>query len=197
MDQYVKACVDTRRDSLEQYFLIPDDRREEIDGIFAEMEALAETCKDTAEFEQKLAASPINQKYMDLFATLKPDPKAVAGATKDSLKERYSDKKNIAKDVGGAVATEFKQRVIMPMRHEAYEERKEFLRDNVPGYMETRQAIDIGRSVKGLFGMGKDADPGIEPDGPGGVPGDQADVPGDQTAVSGDPGDGTENDPKD
>lgn len=155
MDQYVKGCIDTRRESLENYFLVPADRREEIDAIFGEMEALGETCSDAAEFEQKLAASPVNQKYMDLFQTLKPDPKAVAGAVKDSVKERYSDKKNIVKDVADFAAYEVKQEVVMPMRREAYQQRQEFLRENVPGYMKARQAADVARVAKGLFGRRK------------------------------------------
>ncbi len=151
MDEYVKGCIDTRRDSLEQYFLIPEDRREEIDAIFAEMEAIGEASADAAQFEQALAQSPVNQKYMDLFQTLRPDPKSVAGAMKDSLDARYSDKKNIVKDAADMVAMEVKTEVIQPMRHEAYEQRKEFLRNNVPGYMEARQAADMAGVVGRLF----------------------------------------------
>lgn len=155
MDEYVKGCIDTRRESLENYFLIPADRQDEVDAVFAEMEQIGETCGDAAEFEQKLTTSPVNQKYMDLFQTLKPDPKAVAGAMKDSVKQRYSDKKNIAKDAAEFVAYEVKQEVIMPMRREAYQERQEFLRENVPGYMEARQAKDMAGMLKGLFGKKK------------------------------------------
>ena len=155
MDEYIKGCIDARRDSLENYYLIPADMQDEVDGIFAEMEALGESCSDTAEFESRLASHPVNQKYMSLFTTLKPDPKAVAGAMKDGLKQRYSVKKNIAKDAAEFVAYEVKQEVIQPMRHEAYEQRKEFLRDNVPGYMEVRQAADMAGMLKGLFGKKK------------------------------------------
>ena len=155
MDQYVKGCIETRRESLENYFLIPDDRREEIEAVFAEMEQLGETCADAAEFEQKFAASPTNQKYMDLFQTLKPDPKAVAGAVKDSVSQRYADKKNLVKDVAEMAAFEVKQEVIQPLRHEAYLEREEFLRENVPGYMEAKTAANTAGLLKGLFGKKK------------------------------------------
>lgn len=41
-----------------------------IDDLFGEIEKLGTECKDVSEFENKFAASPLNQKYMDIFTEL-------------------------------------------------------------------------------------------------------------------------------
>lgn len=155
MDEYIKNAIDTRRDTVINYFSVPDDRKAEVEAIFTGMEKLGNSCKDVAEFEQRLAADPLNAKYMELFQTLKPSKAAVAGAVRNSYAARYRDKKNIAKDVADVVDTEVIGRVTQKARHEAYMEREEFLREEVPGYLEAKTAMNTAGMIGRLFGKRK------------------------------------------
>lgn len=159
MDEYIQNAIDTRRDTVMNYFSVPDERKAEVDAIFSGMEELGNTCKDVAEFEQRLAADPLNAKYMELFQTLKPSKAAVAGAVRDSYASRYSSKKNIAKDVADVVETEVIGRATQKARHEAYMEQEEFLRENVPGYLEAKTAANTAGMIGRLFGRRKKKDP--------------------------------------
>jgi hypothetical protein len=154
MDEYTRNSIDIRKKTIDDYYLIPDDVKTEVEDLFKEMEALGESCSDVSEFETKFAAGPLNERYMSIFAKLKPNPAAVAGAMKDSVKERWSDPKQVASDI--ADETEYVLKSAMqPLRHEAYEKRREFMRENVPGYEEIRQVKDTAQVLGKLFGRKK------------------------------------------
>ncbi len=151
MDDLIRNSIELRRESITNYFTVPAGIQQEVDDVFAGMEALGEACADVAEFETKLQSHPVNQRYMALFANLKPGAGAVADAMKQSL--RMKGKKEIAKDIGGMVASEVKQAVVQPLRHEAYEQRREYLRDNVPGYAAAQDAVNTAHTGRKLFGF--------------------------------------------
>ena len=67
MDKYVKQSIDARRDAIFAAYQVGDEGKKKIDKLFAEIEKLGETAKDAGDFEAKFAASPLNQKYLDLF----------------------------------------------------------------------------------------------------------------------------------
>lgn len=56
-----------RRSSLYDYFDLPPQAKEQAERVFNGMLQLAEECKDQAEFETRLAASPLSQEYNRLF----------------------------------------------------------------------------------------------------------------------------------
>ena len=69
MDSIVKASIEARKNSLFQLYEINDQSfLNKIEEIIAEMEKLSENCLDSADFEAKLAVSPLNDKYIALFS---------------------------------------------------------------------------------------------------------------------------------
>lgn len=67
MDQYVKMSIDGRKNAITDSFKLNEKMQKKVDELFAEIEKLGAACKDAGEFETKFQASPLNQKYMDLF----------------------------------------------------------------------------------------------------------------------------------
>jgi len=71
MDKYVESSIKTRKDVIFNSYNVTDKKMiKKIDDLFSEIEKLGGECKDVSEFENKFAASPLNQKYMDIFAEL-------------------------------------------------------------------------------------------------------------------------------
>ena len=60
MDQYVKVSIDSRRDTIFNSFNVNDKFKKKIDDLFKKIEELGKTCKDSADFEAKFAASSLN-----------------------------------------------------------------------------------------------------------------------------------------
>lgn len=71
MDKYIESSIKTRKDAIFNAFEVTDEKiLKKIDGLFSEIEKLGNKCKDVSEFETKFGASPLNQKYMDVFTEL-------------------------------------------------------------------------------------------------------------------------------
>ena len=67
MDDQIKLSIDGRKAAFENTYELTPDAKKKIDALFKEIEALGKECKDSPDFEAKLAASPLNQKYINLF----------------------------------------------------------------------------------------------------------------------------------
>ena len=105
MDQYVKNSIDARRKVIDDYYTIPADKEELVSSLFAEIDAMGESCKDVAEFETRFQ-SEFTERYNALFTQLKIKASVTANAMKESLKQKGS--KEIAKDAAGMAAMELK-----------------------------------------------------------------------------------------
>lgn len=71
MDKYIESSIKARKDAIFNTYNVTDKGiLKKIDGVFGEIEKLGASCKDVSEFETKFAASPLNQKYMDIFTEL-------------------------------------------------------------------------------------------------------------------------------
>ena len=70
MDDQIKLSIDGRKAAFENTYELTPDAKKKIDALFKEIETLGKECKDSPDFEAKLAASPLNQKYIDLFTEL-------------------------------------------------------------------------------------------------------------------------------
>ena len=154
MDEYIRNSINARKASITDYYTIPDDVKGEVDGVFARMEELGEEASDVAEFEQKLAASPVNEEYMGLFAKLTVKKEVVAGAMKESLKLRAEDKDLVKEDIESDLKYAA-ERMSQPIRHEAYEVRKRWARENIPGYSEAEQISNAAGMFRNALGKGK------------------------------------------
>ena len=80
MNDQVKVSIDARRNAFDS-FELTDEHKKEINKLFAEIEKLGKSCKDAGEFENKFAASPLNQQYMDMFTKIATD-----GAKSNAMK---------------------------------------------------------------------------------------------------------------
>ena len=80
MNEQIKFSIDARKNAFNSFDL-SDEQKKEIDGLFSEIEKLGATCKDAGDFEAKFSASPLNQKYMDMFTKI-----ATEGASKNAMK---------------------------------------------------------------------------------------------------------------
>lgn len=71
MDKYIESSIKARKDAIFNAYSVTDEGiLKKIDGVFGEIEKLGAKCKDVSEFETEFAASPLNQKYMDIFTEL-------------------------------------------------------------------------------------------------------------------------------
>lgn len=71
MDKYIESSIKARKDAIFNTYSVTDEGiLKKIDSLFGEIEKLGAVCKDVSDFENKFAASPLNQKYMDIFTEL-------------------------------------------------------------------------------------------------------------------------------
>lgn len=85
MDSVIKSSIDARKNAIVNAYELNDSQQKEVDDLFKEIEKLGESSKDAGEFETKFAASPLNQKYMDMFTKIATDS-ASSTTTKDIAK---------------------------------------------------------------------------------------------------------------
>lgn len=85
MDSIIKSSIDARKNAIVNAYELNDKQQKEVDGLFSEIEKLGKESKDAGDFETKFQASPLNQKYMDLFTKIATD-NASNAAAKDMAK---------------------------------------------------------------------------------------------------------------
>ena len=95
MSEGIRASIQVRWDTIITYYDVNGAVKAKVEDYFARLEQFSLTCTDQADFEQKFAASPLNQEYMDLFAELAP-----------YVKRSPEDKTN-ARDVAKTAALDF------------------------------------------------------------------------------------------
>ena len=82
MDETIKLSIDGRKNAIYNSYELNDKQKQEVEDLFTRMEKLGMEAKDAGDFEAKLAASPLNQEYMDLFTKIATDS-VKSNATKD------------------------------------------------------------------------------------------------------------------
>ena len=70
MDDQIRLSINGRKAAFENTYELTPDAKKKIDTLFEKIEALRLECKDSPDFEAKLAASPLNQEYINLFTEL-------------------------------------------------------------------------------------------------------------------------------
>lgn len=97
MDEYIKQSIEGRKNAIGATYEVSTEMQKKIDALFDEIEKLGAKCKDVGDFEAKFAASPLNQKYLDLFTEVATNSQVKVAAPKVSKKE-------IGKMVAGGTA---------------------------------------------------------------------------------------------
>ena len=106
MDQYVKMSIDGRKNAITGSFSLNDKMQKKVDDLFAEIEKLGKECKDAGEFETKFQASPLNQKYMDLFTEIATSTTTSQAAKQAAVGMAGSVAESVARNaIGNAVPT--------------------------------------------------------------------------------------------
>lgn len=90
MDSSIKASIDARKNAITNVYKLNEETKREVDDLFAKIEKLGAECKDAGEFENKLAASPLNQEYIDMFTKV-ATADASAAATQDMTKQMITN----------------------------------------------------------------------------------------------------------
>ena len=91
MEKGIEKSIQTRKQSIYDYYSILERDKEKVEKVFSDMEHLGEECKNVAEFERRLAESPINREYMDLFKILKVKKSFAAKSMAQSYKSAMAD----------------------------------------------------------------------------------------------------------
>lgn len=143
MDQYVKASIDGRRNAIVNSYDLDEKAQAEVNELFREIEKLGASCADAGDFETKFAASPLNQKYMDLFTEIatKSANKAAAGGMAAGM----------AGSVAGSVAREAIGSAIPTTRAAVNQKAYDAARD-IPV---VGDAIDLGQKAGYAMHLGK------------------------------------------
>lgn len=142
MDEYIKQSIESRKSAFSASFEISADMQKKIDALFSEIEKFGKGCKDVGEFETKFAASPLNQKYLDLFTEI-----ATNSAGKQAAKQT-------AKSMAGGVAEGLVRNAIgdvVPTRAAVHQKASDVAR----GVPVLGDAIDLGQKASYAMHLGK------------------------------------------
>ena len=151
MNQYVKMSIDGRRQAIEGTYDLGKELREKVDKLFKEIEKMGSECKDAGEFETKFTASPLNQKYTNLFTEI---------ATKSQMKgaEGKGVKSDLKRTIAGGVAVgvaesalDQAKNAVIPTRAAVHPKAYDKAR-KVPVLGD---AIDIGQKASYAMNIGK------------------------------------------
>ena len=116
MDKNVEQSIRARKDVIFTTYDVKDEKMlAKIDKLFGEIEKLGVKCEDVGEFENRFAASPLNQEYMNMFTEI---------ATK-----------SVNKQAAGQVAASMAGGIVEGMARNA-------LGNVVPTRASARQAVD-------------------------------------------------------
>ena len=157
MDQYVKMSIDGRRQAIEGSYDLSGALKKKVDDLFKEIEKFGADCKDAGEFETKFSASPLNQKYTELFTEIATKLQ-MKGA--EATKARSEAGRAMAGGIMGGIAESAAERAIgtvKPTRASI----NQHARDAVMGVPVLGDAIDIGQKASyaahlgKVFGLGK------------------------------------------
>jgi hypothetical protein len=151
MDEYVKQSIESRRNAIFAAYDVKGELLKKVEALFAEMEKLGASCKDVGDFEAKLAGSPLNQKYLDLFTEIATNSTAKTAAPKASGA-------GVGKMVAGGIvagvaesAAEQALRKVVPTRAAVNQKAT----DAVRGVPVLGDAIDVGQKASYAAHLGK------------------------------------------
>ncbi|MBR2658393.1 hypothetical protein IKD57_00655 [Candidatus Saccharibacteria bacterium] len=150
MDKYVKQSIDARKNAIFAAYNVDDAMNKKIEALFSEIEKLGKEAKDAGDFEAKFAASPLNQKYLDLFTEVATNSQP-ANAPEVA-------KPKIGKTIAGGVAAGVAESAlddatcrVVPTRAAVHQKATDALRD-VPV---VGDAMDISQKAGYAMHLGK------------------------------------------
>ncbi|MBR5418932.1 hypothetical protein IK110_01655 [Candidatus Saccharibacteria bacterium] len=149
MNEQIKMSIDGRRNAVEAAYELNDAAKKKLDSLFEKIEALGKECKDSADFEAKIAASPLNQEYINLFTEFATTCKSKMAAPDTSAEMPSAG--DVAADLIKTQADLSVDGAIQTVRGRAYRAGYDKLRD-VPGVgdaISIKNKIDLFKRFKG------------------------------------------------
>ena len=147
MDDLIKNSINSRKDAIFNVYDVKDkELLKEIDNLFDKMAELGNSSVDLMDFETKLASSPLNQEYIDLFSKISQSSKYILKEADNSPLEDKSTAKEIAKDIADEARYQMKE-ATLPARRIA--------RERVEGKLRSTPIIGDAMTIKqhlDLFG---------------------------------------------
>ena len=127
MEESVKASIKGRIDAIYSAYEINDeDIKKKIVDLSMKLEDLGYSCKDSMDFETKLAASPLNQEYIDLFTLI------VTSCPAKTIEHAENHVMSDAEYIADSAAVEARcmvDDITMPARRKARQEAYDAARD--------------------------------------------------------------------
>ena len=144
MNELIKLSIDGRKQAIyNAYEINSSDIQTKIEELFNKIEQLGSTCVDSQDFEARLASSPLNQEYIDLFTNIATtcQSKKITSAPDPTIK---SDAEYLADEVVSDVKYVVDD-LSMPARRQARQEAYDKARDIpvVGDIMEAKQHYDF------------------------------------------------------
>lgn len=153
MNSDVQKSVDAKTHYFDEYLIVPDSLRPEVDAFCAEVAALGEQCADFNAFENRFASEGFPEKFVALICQCaqKKSPQ-----TKEQRRESLKAAKSMMRENRKETAEYFADSVLTSARVEAEgrilkENRERMIKNDTMGdYTRTKNAIEDGI---GLFGF--------------------------------------------
>jgi hypothetical protein len=120
MNDQIKLSIDGRKAAFANSYELNADAQKKIDALFKDIEALGKSCTDSADFEAKLAASPLNQRYIDLFTELSQTCKSELTPASDSDIDNSPSADDVAADLAKTEAELAIDGAVQHVRGRAY-----------------------------------------------------------------------------
>ncbi len=150
MDEYVKQSIDARKNAIFAAYNVDDAINKRIEALFAEIEKLGKEAKDPADFEAKFAASPLNQKYLDLFTEVATNSQPASAPNVEKPKIGKTIAGGVAAGVAESALSDVTRRVV-PTRAAVHQKAYDAARD-IPG---VGTALDISQKAGYAMHLGK------------------------------------------
>ena len=153
MNSDVQKSVDAKTNYFDEYLIVPDGLRPEVDAFCAEVATLGEQCADFNTFENRFASEGFSEKFVALICqcTQKASPQ-----TKEQRRESLKTAKSMMRENRKETAKYLADSVLTSTRVEAEgrmlkESRERMIENDTMGdYTRTKNAIEDGI---GLFGF--------------------------------------------
>lgn len=150
MDEYVKQSIDARKNAIFAAYKVDDAMNKKIESLFAEIEKLGKEAKNSADFEAKFAASPLNQKYLDLFTEVATNSQPATAPNVEKPKIGKTIAGGVAAGVAESALDDVTRRVV-PTRAAVHQKAYDAARD-IPG---VSTALDINQKAGYAMHIGK------------------------------------------
>ena len=150
MNDMIKNSIEGRKNSIFNVYEVKDKALlKEIDDLFARMTELGKSCNDVMEFETKLANSPLNQEYIDLFTKISQSSKYILKEQPTETKEIKSDAEYLKEEIESDSKRMVKD-ATMPLRRNAREHAMGKLRTTpiIGDILGVKQHLDLFGGIK-------------------------------------------------